>query len=137
MASLPLYAPRTLRGGGRGRFPGALGPPLQTPALSNYSERVEPCPSIFRLRQRSLIRGIALALGALAASLRLAGFPHLDAPHTSRWQILAVLAACCGMAETARCLRRRWSLYHAGVLILLYSELMIVALSLFFWLYPL
>ncbi len=31
------------------------------------------------------------------------------------------------MAETARCLRRRWSLYHAGVLILLYADLMILA----------
>jgi hypothetical protein len=31
------------------------------------------------------------------------------------------------MAETARCLRREWSLYHAGVLILLYTDLMILA----------
>ena len=92
--------------------------------------------SILRLRQRSLLRGILLALGSLAASLRLAGFPKLEALHTSRWQILAVLAASWAMAETARCLRRRWSFYHAGVLILLYSELMILALAIFFWLYP-
>jgi len=92
---------------------------------------------IFRLRQRSLVRGIVLALGAFAASLRLAGFPHLDAPRGSHWQILPVLAAGWAMVETARCLRRRWSLYHAGVLILLYSELMILTLSLFYWLYPL
>jgi hypothetical protein len=39
------------------------------------------------------------------------------------------------MVETARCLDRKWSLYHAGVLILLYSELMILALALFLWLY--
>lgn len=31
------------------------------------------------------------------------------------------------MAETARCLQRRWSLYHAGVLILLYTNPMILA----------
>ena len=93
--------------------------------------------SVFRLRQRSLVRGILLALGAFAASLRLAGFPQFDALHTSHWQILAVLGACWGMVETARCLGRHWSLYHAGVLILLYSELMILALALFFWLYPL
>ncbi len=31
------------------------------------------------------------------------------------------------MAETARCLQSRWSFYHAGVLILLYSNLMILA----------
>jgi hypothetical protein len=90
---------------------------------------------IFRIRQRSLVRGILLALGALAASLRLAGYPHLEAPHSSRWQILPVLAAGWAMLETARCHRRRWSFYHAGVLILLYAELMILALALFFWLY--
>jgi hypothetical protein len=40
-----------------------------------------------------------------------------------------------GMAETARCLGRQWSLYHAGVLILLYTDLMILLMVLFFWLY--
>jgi len=44
--------------------------------------------------------------------------------------------ACWGMLDTARCLRRKWSLYHAGVLILLYSELMILALVMFLCLYP-
>ena len=83
--------------------------------------------SILRLRQRSLARAIALSLGAFAASLRLAGFPYIEDLHGSRWQILALLAAAWGMAETARCLQRRWSLYHAGVLILLYADLMILA----------
>ena len=93
--------------------------------------------SIFRLHQRSLLRGTLLALGAFTASVYLAGFPHLDAPRSSHWQILTVIAAGWAMVETARCLRRRWSLYHAGVLILLCSELMILALALFYWLYPL
>ena len=82
---------------------------------------------ILRLRQRSLVRAIALSLGAFAASLRLAGFPYIEDLHGSRWQILALLVAAWGMAETARCLQRRWSLYHAGVLILLYADLMILA----------
>ena len=81
----------------------------------------------FRLRQKSLVRAILLSLGAFAASLRLAGFPYIDNLHGSHWQILALLAAAWGMAETARCLRREWSLYHAGVLILLYTDLMILA----------
>lgn len=93
-------------------------------------------PSIFRLRQSSLLRGVILSLGSLAASMWLAGFPANDAPHASGWQILAVPAAFWGMVETFRCLRRKWSLYHAGVLILLYAELMILALVLFLWLYP-
>lgn len=39
------------------------------------------------------------------------------------------------MVETARCLERRWSLYHAGVLILLYTELMILTMVLFLWVF--
>lgn len=82
---------------------------------------------IFRLRQKSLLRAIVLSLGAFAASLRLAGFPYIDNLHGSPWQFLALLVAAWGMAETARCLRREWSLYHAGVLLLLYANLMILA----------
>jgi hypothetical protein len=82
---------------------------------------------IFRLRQRSLVRAIILSVGAFGASLLLAGFPNIQNLHGSYWQIVALLTAAWGMAETARCLQRRWSLYHAGVLLLLYSDLMILA----------
>lgn len=93
-------------------------------------------PLIFRLRQPSLLRAILLALSALAATLRLAGFPAPDAPHPTNAQILAVLLAAAGMAETFRCMGSKWNLYHAGILILLYSELMILFLAFFLWLYP-
>ncbi len=83
--------------------------------------------NIFRLRQKSLARAMLLSLGAFAASLRMAGFPKIDDLHGSHWQILALLVAAWGMAETARCLKRKWSLYHAGVLILLYADLMVLA----------
>jgi hypothetical protein len=83
--------------------------------------------TIFRLRQKSLVRAVLLSLGAFAASLRLAGFPHIENLHGSYWQILALLVAAWGMAETARCLQRKWSFYHAGVLLLLYADLMILA----------
>jgi hypothetical protein len=96
-----------------------------------------PRSSIFRLRSKSLLRGVLLSFGALTASLRLEGFPDTSALHASPWQILAVPVACWGMVETARCMGRKWSLYHAGVLILLYAELMILALVLFLCLYPL
>jgi hypothetical protein len=96
---------------------------------------VFPRSSIFRLRQRSLARGVLLALGALAASLRLAALHDNDPLGSASWQVLAVPLVSWGMVETARCLDRKWSLYHAGVLILLYSELMILALVLFLWLY--
>lgn len=82
------------------------------------------------------MRGVALSLGALLGSMRLAGFPDAKHLHASPWQLLAVVAVAWGMRETARCLGRRWNPYHAGVLILLYSELMILALAVFLWLYP-
>jgi hypothetical protein len=94
---------------------------------------VLPRLHLFRLRERSLLRGILLSLGAFAASLRLAGFPYIENLHGSHWQILAVPFACWGMVETARCLGQKWSFYHAGVLILLYSELMILATVLAMW----
>ncbi len=94
-----------------------------------------PRLSILRLRQRSLVRGVLLALAALAATLALTGFPSAGAPRASHWQVLSISLACWALMETARCLSRQWSLYHAGVLILLYSELMILALALFLWLY--
>lgn len=83
--------------------------------------------NIFRLRQKSLLRAMLLSLGAFAASLRLAGFPNINDLHGSHWQFLALMVAAWGMAETARCLRRQWSLYHAGILVLLYADLMILA----------
>jgi hypothetical protein len=92
-----------------------------------------PRPHLFRLREQSLTRGLLLAFGAFFASLRAAGFPYIENLHGSHWQIAIVPFACWGMVETARCLGRRWSLYHAGVLILLYTELMILAMVLSFW----
>jgi hypothetical protein len=91
--------------------------------------------SILHLRQRSLARGVLLSLGAMAGSLHLAGFPRTEALHGTAWQLALIPVAFCGMMETARCLDRKWSLYHAGVLILLYSELMILAMVLVLWIY--
>lgn len=94
-----------------------------------------PRPHPLRIRQPSLTRGILLALVAFAVSLRLAGFPAIENLHGSTWQIVAVPLACWAMVETARCLERRWSMYHAGVMILLYTELMILAMVLFLWVF--
>lgn len=83
--------------------------------------------AIFRIRQKSLPRGMILSVGAFFLSLRLAGFPRISNLHGSRWEFLALALAAWGMGETARCLQRRWSLYHGGVIILLYADLMILA----------
>lgn len=96
---------------------------------------MRPRLSIFRLRQKSLARGILLSTGAFVASLLLAGFPDVDHLHSSPWQAAGLLVAAWGMVETARCLRRQWSFYHVGILILLYSDMIImvaIAALLFF-----
>lgn len=82
------------------------------------------------------MRGIVLAVTAFAVSLRLGGFPDIEALHASPWQIAPAVLAFWAMAETARCLSRRWSLYHAGVLILLYTDLMILGMAVVLFLFP-
>ena len=93
--------------------------------------------AIFRLRQKSLVRGIVLSLAAFVASLLMAGFPHIERLHGSSWHILSLFVAAWGMVETGRCLHRKWDLYHAGVLILLYADLVILMLIVFLVAYPL
>lgn len=88
---------------------------------------VFPGLSIFRLRRKSLPRGILLSVGSFLFALRLAGFPRIEDLHGSCWEFLALLLAAWGMGETARCLQRRWTLFHAGVILLLYADLMILA----------
>jgi hypothetical protein len=92
--------------------------------------------TFFRLRRPSLLRGVVLALVAFATSLRLGGFPDINALHSSHWQIMAAVVAFWGMVETTRCLGRRWTLYYAGVLLLLCTDLMILAMAVLLFLYP-
>ncbi len=95
-----------------------------------------PRVAIFRLKQKSLARGAVLSLGAFVASLRLAGFPYIESLHGSPWQIVTLIPALWGMGEIARCLQRRWTFYHGGVLLLLYANLMILAMIVFLVIYP-
>ena len=74
-----------------------------------------------------------LALCAFFSSLGFAGFPHVESLHASPWQLMALPIACWGMVETARCMGKKWNFYHVGVLILLYTELMILAMVLALW----
>ena len=89
--------------------------------------------SIFRLRQKSLLRGTTLALGALWTSFLLSGFPEV---HICLWLIAPLLVACAATWDTARCLQKRWSFYHGGVLLLLYVDLMILLMISFLLLAP-
>lgn len=89
--------------------------------------------AVFNIRARSLIRGTVLVIGSLVLSLFLVGFPEI---HPSPALILTAGLAGYGTWETLRCLRRRWSFYHGGVMLLLYTDVLVLALILFLLLYP-
>jgi hypothetical protein len=96
-----------------------------TPPLSSFA--------IFNLRRRSLVRGTILVLGSFAASFPLSGFPQ------TRAAPLLVIPAVLGMAgtlDTLRCMRPQRDLYHAGVILCIFMDMLAVCLILFFLLFP-
>jgi hypothetical protein len=90
-------------------------------------------PPLFNPRRRSLLRGTLLVLLSVAVSLPLAHFPH---NRRTPLLILPALVAILGTFDTVRCMQRRWSFYHGGVLLFIYMDLMAVCLILFLLLYP-
>lgn len=90
-------------------------------------------PRIFNPRSHSLLRANFLVFGSLVFAILLAHPPRLRA---TLWLLLPTLGAFAGTAETARCIQRRWSFYHAGVLLCLYMDLLILTLLLFFLFFP-
>ncbi len=63
----------------------------------------------------------------------MSNFPHLQA---TPWLVLPAIGCAIGTADTVRCMQRRWSFYHGGVLLCLYMDLLALTLILFFLLYP-
>jgi hypothetical protein len=88
---------------------------------------------LFNPRKRSLLRGCLLVLLSLVAAILISGFPRNRA---TLFLILPALAAIAGTADTVRCMQRRWSFYHGGVLLLIYMDLMALCMILFLLLYP-
>jgi hypothetical protein len=88
---------------------------------------------LFNPRVHSLLRGSLLVLLSLAVSLLLSDFPH---NRPTLFLILPALFAIAGTADTVRCMQRRWSFYHAGVILCIYMDLMALCMILFFLLYP-
>jgi hypothetical protein len=84
-------------------------------------------------RHPSLLRGSVLVLLSLGLALLLSDFPHNRATVSL---VLPALAAVTGTIDTIRCMQPRWSLYHGGVLLLIYMDLMALCMILFFLLYP-
>ena len=89
---------------------------------------------IFNPHKVSLLRGSALVLASLAVAYLLSGFPN---DHANAFLILPACVAIVGSADTFRCMRRpQWDLFHAGVLLCLYMDLLAICLILFLLLYP-
>ncbi len=90
-------------------------------------------PGFLNPRSRSLVRGCLLVLSGLATAILLSGFPQI---HPAPALVLPTFAAIAGTVDTVRCMQRRWSLYHGGVLLLIYMDLMALCMILFLLLYP-
>jgi len=90
-------------------------------------------PEILNPRHRSLVRANVLVLCSLIWAFFLSDFPHNRA---TLLLLLPALGAIAGTADTIRCIRKRWSLYHGGVLFCIYMDLMVVTMILVFLLYP-
>jgi hypothetical protein len=90
-------------------------------------------PRILNPRCRSLLRGGLLVLASLAVSLLLSDFPNNRA---NPFLVLPMVAAIAGTIDHLRCVHTRWSWYHGGVVLLLYMDMMVLSMILFFLLYP-
>jgi hypothetical protein len=90
-------------------------------------------PAILNPRVHSLRRAITLVLGSLAIAIPLSHYPRIQ---RTPLLIIPVLIAIIGTADTVRCIQRRWSFYHAGVILFIYMDLMTLVLMLFFLFYP-
>lgn len=80
-----------------------------------------------------MLRGSVLVLGSLLCAFFLAGFPDL---HPDPRLLIPAGIALAGTLDTMRCLRLKWSFYHGGVILLLYMDIMAMAMILFLLLYP-
>jgi len=89
--------------------------------------------AVFNIRARSLTRAGLLVVGSLILALAVSGFPDI---HPSLVLLLPTIGAAYGTWETTRCLRRRWSFYHGGVMLMLYADILVLALIVFLLLYP-
>ena len=74
-----------------------------------------------------------LVLGSLAIAIPLSHYPRIQ---RAPLLIFPVLITLVGTVDTARCIQRRWSFYHAGVMLFIYMDLMTLMLLLFFLFYP-
>jgi hypothetical protein len=88
----------------------------------------------FNPRHRSLVRSNVLVLGSVCCA-----WPAYRSPTglISMLMPLITLIAVLGTADTCRNLGKRWNLRHAGVLLMVYADLMAISLLAFMSVYKL
>ena len=107
--------------------------PRRSPALAREPILDKVLPAALNLRFRSLLRGTVLIVAAFAGALLLSDFPNnRDTPLL----LLPFAAGAAGLVDHVRCMQRTWSWYHGGVLLLIYTDLMVLTMILFFLLTP-
>ena len=79
------------------------------------------------------MRGNVLVLASLLAAFFLSDFPH---NRQTLLLLIPTLSAILGTVDTVRCIRKRWSLYHGGVILCIYMDLMALTMIFVFLLYP-
>lgn len=89
--------------------------------------------AVFDLHRHSLLRANLLVLLSFAAAVKMSDFPRSRA--TPLLALPAVFSIA-GLVETIRCIRRRWNLYHGGVVLCIYMDLMAISMILFFLFSP-
>ena len=87
----------------------------------------------FDVKAQSLVRANALVAVSLGWALLQSGFPRI---RPSLWLVGPAAMCMAGTIDTARCMRKRWDFYHAGVLLCVYMDLMVLVTILFFLFYP-
>jgi hypothetical protein len=88
---------------------------------------------MFHAAQKSLARANLLVVGSLLLTLKISHFPHVQ---STVWLLVPALGVAAGTLDTTRCMKRRWSFYHGGVLLCLYMDLMVGTMVLFILFYP-
>lgn len=89
--------------------------------------------AFFAPRKGSLVVASAIVLASLAAAVWLSDFPR---NRPTLWLIVPVLVSTAATVQTIRSMRPRWNFYHAGVVLCIYMDLMVVAIILFLLIYP-
>ncbi len=90
--------------------------------------------AVFNIRARSLLRGTVLVIGSLVVACVCAGFPDI---HPSRLDHPARRSPpSTAPGKPPAVSARAGVFYHGGVMLLLYTDVLVVALILFLLLYP-